>query len=597
MHGHHGPQFDNYQGYNYLAEELADHGYIVLSIDANAINGETLTASGGDASSHSRAQLVLGTLDRLRQINENGQLEKDGKTPGLLNPLKGKMDFSRIGIMGHSRGGQAVSNTILFNKTRRGVTKKQLKDALKANPDAFRFAYPFAYTLLADAVIPRAGTRPASIDEAKFKIAAETYNLFYAAGSKYANGKDAETYAFKGAFMLAPTDFAGNSGLDQVPLANLLPSCDGDVDNLQGARAYDHNRFGPAGDTAPRYQILVRGANHNYYNTIWTNDDYFGKFDVAEYFVPVSNEYCEPRRKDTVRLNEEDQRRGGKFIINSFMRYHVGGEQNFGYYWNGTEQLPPEACPVGDEVCDERAVLTVQTNGGNAKLIHRFNQTDSLTRNALGNAATFSGFDKNGIASCTMPLGETTIGTCSPQLLAGFAYAGSSNSGGFLSIADHAELSWSKTDPSKQGASIVEDITGLSAAGYDSLTFRIAVVRPMGQEVEVTLSDGKETATVKASDFSDALYNAPRKKKGGDVPKDKDLPLIDDTADKPYADGQVRMLNMVAIPLQAFVKVDMTNLKKLELTFPKESGKVAIADIELQNLGRDNPTVTVASKQ
>ena len=47
------------------------------------------------------------------------RLDKDGK-PGPLNDLKGKLDFTRIGVMGHSRGGQGVSTAILFNETRSG---------------------------------------------------------------------------------------------------------------------------------------------------------------------------------------------------------------------------------------------------------------------------------------------------------------------------------------------------------------------------------------------------------------------------------------------------------------------------------------------
>jgi hypothetical protein len=39
-----------------------------------------------------------------------------------------------------------------------------------------------------------------------------------------------------------------------------------------------------------------------------------------------------------------------------------------------------------------------------------------------------------------------------------------------------------------------------------------------------------------------------------------------------------------------------TNLKQLKLNFPKESGKVAITDMELQNLGREKVGPTLAEK-
>jgi hypothetical protein len=157
-----------------------------------------------------------------------------------------------------------------------------------------------------------------------------------------------------------------------------------------------------------------------------------------------------------------------------------------------------------------------------------------------------------------------------------------------LSIADHLQLAWSAPN-----ASVVTDLRGLSARGMDSLTFRIGVVRPMGQEVLVTLTDGaSRTATLTASDFSNALYNAPRAKADG-------RPLVDHPDDAAFAyQGEVKILmNMVAIPLAAFEGVDTNNLKELKLVFPKEGGKVAITDIELQNLGRDKPAQKLAGKK
>lgn len=527
LHGQHNASAPSYQGYDYLAEDLATKGYVVVSIDAKAINAD------GDFSSQSRAQLVLGTLDRLRQINENGQID-DKSNPGALNVLREKLDFSRIGIMGHSRGGQGISNTILFNKIRRGVTEADLITALQKSPGSFSTAFPklvgaitppevaVPEILATDGTVitPAIEAKAAGIDEAVLK----EYNIFYAAGSKD-SGKKEPYYNFKAAFMLAPTDFGGNTALNDIPLANLLPTCDGDMRDLEGARVYDHNRFGPTNDTAPRYQIMVHGANHNFYNTVWTQDGDDTPDVSTKWSIPDATPYCRYKRSDdtkSIRLNAEDQRRNGRFIINSFMRYHVGGEMKFAAYWNGTAKLPDTACPSGAGPCDERMVLTVQKDASHSKLIQRFDQADGLSRNALGEAITFSGFDKipgfdtHNVARCDMTLAAMNAKTwkfsasvCTPKQLKDFEYGGWDNNG-LLSIADHAELVWSKPN-----AAIVEDITGLSAAGTDSLTFRIAVVRPMGQEVLVTLTDSAgKTATVTASDFTDALYNAPTPKKG-----------------------------------------------------------------------------------
>jgi hypothetical protein len=641
LHGQHedSDREHSYQGYNYLAEKLVPHGYVVVSINARKINDGPRS---GDSSSQSRAQLVLGTLDRLRQIDGFGQIDLGGNK-GKLDPLINKLDFSRIGIMGHSRGGQGISNTIIFNRSRHATTPADLRALLKERPDSFK---PYPELLAAAEKVGPDG-------DTAFEAARVRYNIFYASGS----GTE-PPYDFKGAFMMAPTDNAGNTGLNKVPLANLVPSCDGDVNDLAGAIAYDHNRFGDADDHAPRYQILVHGANHNYYNTEWKSDDFNYPKDGAAYCIESHPTSIQP---DSIRLNREDQERTGLFLINSFMRYHVGGEQKFATYWNGTAQLPAEACPKAAKgPCDQQIVLTIQKGSNSRKLIQRFeadgtlnksgkNTFDSTKINTLGGAVTFSGFDAYA-RYAMVPGGGSALQKSEPARFKGFAYDYGYGKG-FQSVADHVELVWSKpatTKPETPTRQVVisEELKDLSANGYDSLTFRVAVVRPMGQEVLVTLTDTAGiSATVTASDFSDALYNAPRRKtypfkqvpaadastgsrNPAEVPRSmidltgnqtafevpsaealvgqpervpdpaSDIPLLDHKDDTPYANGQVKMLlNMVAIPLKAFEGIDLEHLKELKLAFPKKSGKVAITDIELQNFGRDQRLAEIAWSQ
>ncbi|SDP02234.1 hypothetical protein SAMN05428967_0910 [Phyllobacterium sp. YR620] len=570
LHGNHSNEDPSYEGYDYMAQDLAAHGYVVVSIDANWINGGS--PIDGDSSSQSRAQLILGTLDRLRQIDASGQVGSDNE-PGPLDGLKDKLDFDRIGIMGHSRGGQGVSYAIKFNQTRLGVTEDDLRASLIAHPDLFKGYYPDLLEAVKPATEATPGTprspgvaaAPAEIDDDKFAAAVKEYNLFYAAGRE-----SVKPYDFKGAFMLAPTDFDGNRGINNVPLAVLLPGCDGDVRDLQGAFAYDHNRFGPASDMAPRYQIMVKGANHNYYNTVWTRDD-----QAHSYFPGELPQYCDASRQDGIRLSQDNQRRSGNFLISSFMRYHVGGEQKFAAYWNAAARLPNAACPFTDGPCDEWVALSVQKGVDKRKLIQRFERSGSMERNELGGSFSLSGFDA--ASSCPMELDGSGETVCTP--LDAFAIT-------LYSIADHLELAWTKPN-----ATIATDMKNISAKPYDTLTFRIGVVRPAGQEINVTLTDKSgKTATVAASAFTDALYNAPRKMESG-------LPMTDDPRDRPFITGRMKvLLNMVAIPLKAFGGVDTTGLKELKLTFPRESGKVAITDIELQNFSRETPPAALARK-
>lgn len=98
MHGMHTTADPSYQGYNYLLDNLASHGFIAVSIDCNAIN-----AIGG--MQDTRGHAILEHLSLLNSKNTN---------PGLFHS---KIDMTRIGIMGHSRGGDGVVQAEIFNQS------------------------------------------------------------------------------------------------------------------------------------------------------------------------------------------------------------------------------------------------------------------------------------------------------------------------------------------------------------------------------------------------------------------------------------------------------------------------------------------------
>ncbi|MDR2249574.1 hypothetical protein [Acinetobacter sp.] len=540
LHGQHNAIDPSYKGYDYLAKNLAEQGYVVLSIDANDING-----TGGDPSSQSRGQLVLGTLDKLMQLDSYGG-------PGVLNELRGKLDFDRLGIMGHSRGGQGINSAIKFNTQRFGNDIELFTKALIENPNQFS-RYPELV---------------AAAKEDKQKL----QDLMIARNISFSKTSDSvKPYNFRAAFALAPTDFVNYKGLINVPFATLLPSCDGDVSDLQGTFAFDNNRFSMKYDMAPKYQILVRGANHNFFNTIWVDDDFIDLND--DFTVNYDNDdYCNSGRSESARLNAIDQRSTGQFLINSFMRYYVGDENQFKSYWNATAQLPKSACPKGDDTCDERVILTVQKNG--SQVIQRYENYNALTVNLLGGLNEYNGFLNDSVIACRSYLGfkDTIQGKCSNNIAPLFT-PGDTYKGGLVSFPDQLHLSWGKVN-----ATYVLNLNKLPTQGFDSLTFRVALPKEIGQEIYVKLTDiNGKVAQVAASDFSDALYSIPRKKKDG-------IPFTILAEDQKYDSKVVAALNMINIPLKAFKGIDVQYLNKLEFIFPKEKGTVVLNDIQLQSL-------------
>ncbi|MFN8108824.1 MAG: hypothetical protein U0Y82_03135 [Thermoleophilia bacterium] len=80
-----------------------------------------------------------------------------------------------------------------------------------------------------------------------------------------------DPWRIRGLALIAPTAF-GREATPGVDTMVLLPYCDGDVTDLQGQTYVDGRRDLVAGDTGLRSAVLLMGANHNAFNTVWARD-------------------------------------------------------------------------------------------------------------------------------------------------------------------------------------------------------------------------------------------------------------------------------------------------------------------------------------
>ena len=97
-HGNHSPLENSTPGYIYLCEHLASYGIIAATIDVNFLNG----INGGE----NDARAIVHLEHTKQFLAWNAQIG---------HPLEGKVDSSKIIIVGHSRGGEAVGHASLFN--------------------------------------------------------------------------------------------------------------------------------------------------------------------------------------------------------------------------------------------------------------------------------------------------------------------------------------------------------------------------------------------------------------------------------------------------------------------------------------------------
>jgi len=91
------------KGYNYFAEKLASHGYIVASINANSINCRANAIP-------ERGRLVQEHLRRWSQWNTGAGAEPFG------GRFAGKVNLQNVGLIGHSRGGEGVRAAYNMNR-------------------------------------------------------------------------------------------------------------------------------------------------------------------------------------------------------------------------------------------------------------------------------------------------------------------------------------------------------------------------------------------------------------------------------------------------------------------------------------------------
>jgi hypothetical protein len=129
----------SYAGYDGAGDALAADGYTVVSISANAINANDNQLSPDDGAI-SRGQLVLDTLTMLKAADHGEPVSYHDAATGqdltldqaldagratypsgtlAASQLVGSMDFSKIGLMGHSRGGEGVVTAGTLNEALR----------------------------------------------------------------------------------------------------------------------------------------------------------------------------------------------------------------------------------------------------------------------------------------------------------------------------------------------------------------------------------------------------------------------------------------------------------------------------------------------
>lgn len=455
------------QGYRPLADLLASHGNVVVSVAANGINASDDDRPDGGA--RDRGFLVIHHLNKWRDW-----VIRDWKGP-FGTRFKGTINFTRVGLMGHSRGGEGVVAALAENKRQ---------------------------------------------------------------GSKY---------GIQAVVPLAPVNFTRQQ-LKGTPSMTLVPYCDGDVSDLQGVHFFDDaTAAGP--DRVPHALLGVLGANHNFFNTVWTPGGW--EAGTVDDWFETKDQFC---GTTSGRLTAKQQVAAGNAYMAAFLRARLQSQAAaYDPLFLGNAATPVSAAPA-------RTVAAWSAPAGRRLLV---SNTMSTTTNQLGGAVTTTGFDA--ALRCG---GDTRWAlTClAPRGTGDEPHLGRSWMAPQARGLDQLHLIWSKA-----GAAWTNTIPAANrdVSGYQHVTVRMTkdawafTATPPALGLRITDAAGAtKTAPLAGPALNTPVFTGPTGGFGGPVPH--------------------ALVMAVPVPLSAFSGVDLTNTASVSVVALGGSGDIAVADISFQ---------------
>jgi large repetitive protein len=376
----------NDEGYAYMAKNLASWGYTVVSLDQDELMNRQDSLGKG---MHARRLLIMAMLDDLKAASENTVLP--GANPEMATLLGGKLDMTRIGLMGHSRGGDAVASFVLYNQTLPVGERFPLRAVVSIAPVDYERHAPYGVpymTVFGSCDGDVSNLQGARLYERSQYTNANPYPSFQVVqvGGNHdayntvwqADGDDSSQ-----ADAACGPDAKGSKG--QVPTESKTEPGVFSPENVLGKlNTEDPHNIRLSGEAGPHFEA-VEGETKPYR---WGN---------AEKLNPLVN-----TRMSGDPALMGDQEKLGLATVAAFFRRYVGGEGAFEPYLTGElaaegkPSIPMSACPTSDAgkriPCIDRVADSYTAPADERLDVLRPDTEHPTTLDALGTKIEASGF-------------------------------------------------------------------------------------------------------------------------------------------------------------------------------------------------------------
>lgn len=519
----------SYLGYEGTARALASRGYNVLSIAANSVNSND-NQLALDYGAQARGQLILDTLGMLAKATAGDAVAYDDIT--------------------------TATSTVPSTTTTRTLDEALVRATTRTDQPAAASGIT-------------AASLKGRFDLGHVGIMGHSRGGEGVVSAATLNQALAKPYGIESVLPLAPVDF-GRMTLPDVPTAVFLPYCDGDVSNQQGQHFIDDSRHA-FDDDVLRSAVWVMGANHNFFNTVWTP----GLYPAAtgdDWRTTDTTSTC--ATTNPTRMTAAQQYQVGVSYMTGFFRLTMGGETQFQSLFDGSVKPSTASTTYAD-------VRTMATQpASKTALVNDFTETSSLVRVSGGATA----------AVCTNLTGRTV-----PQSLPFCATTKASaqvphwTPGSFAPNVPEFPVTrflWtgaSTTDPA------------VPSTGELRVTVP-AKYRDVSRQSQLTLKTAPDEAVQNGTDFRITVVDGAGK-----------TFAIAASAVNPLAVNRMPggtnttlnkvVLQQLTIPTSTITGIDLTDVREVRLTAAVGADGTGTGGVYLSDLAFDTPSVGTAVVQ